>query len=91
MWMEDGKNRLQVEKIKIANEIIKITELSPYFQMLKWLTGLIINFGMGHLGTKTPTFDFKDDICVLFRGPLSNCVIRHFFFHPGITIRGQTL
>ena len=36
-------------KIKIANQIIKITELSPYFQMLKWLTGLIINFGMGHL------------------------------------------
>ena len=91
MWMEDGKNRLQVEKIKIANEIIKINRTFSLFSNVKMLTGLIINFGMGHLGTKTPTFDFKDVICVLFRGPLSNCVIRHFFFHPEITIRGRTL
>ena len=51
MWMEDGKNRLQVEKIKIANEIIKINRTFSLFSNVKILTGLIINFGMGHLGT----------------------------------------
>lgn len=35
MWMEDGKNRLQVEKIKIANEIIKINRTFSLFSNVK--------------------------------------------------------
>lgn len=47
MWMEDGKNRLQVEKIKIANEIIKINRTFSLFSNVKMVNWFDYQFWDG--------------------------------------------